>query len=60
VASKIRAARKAKRLSLEGLGELINMNMSNLSFIERGRTIPHLLTIKSIADKLGVDMKDLI
>lgn len=58
--SKIRAARKANKMSLERLGELISMNISNLSFLERGRTNPHLLTLKSIADVLELDVKDLI
>jgi transcriptional regulator with XRE-family HTH domain len=58
--SKIRATRKARKMSLECLGELIKMNISNLSFIERGRTNPHLLTLKNIADKLNVDVKKFI
>jgi transcriptional regulator with XRE-family HTH domain len=60
VGSKIRAARKAKKMSMERLGEQINMNISNISFIERGRTNPHLLTLKSIADVLRVEVKDFI
>ena len=57
---RIRAARKARKMSMERLGEQINMNISNISFIERGRTNPHLLTLKSIADILKVDVKDFI
>jgi transcriptional regulator with XRE-family HTH domain len=57
---KIRAARKAKKMSMESLGELINMNISNISFIERGKTNPHLLTLKSIADVLKVNLRDLL
>ena len=58
--SKIRAARKARKMSMDALGEQINMNISNISFIERGKTNPHLLTLKSIADVLSVDVKDFI
>lgn len=58
--SKIRAARKARKMSMDALGEQIKMNISNISFIERGRTNPHLLTLKSIADVLRVDVKDFI
>lgn len=58
--SKIRAARKAKKMSMDSLGEKIKMNISNISFIERGKTNPHLLTLKSIADVLSVDVKDFI
>ena len=57
---RIRSARKARKMSMERLGEQINMNISNISFIERGRTNPHLLTLKSIADILKVDVKDFI
>jgi transcriptional regulator with XRE-family HTH domain len=58
--SKIRAARKANEMSMDALGKKIKMNISNISFIERGRTNPHLLTLKSIADVLKVDVKDFI
>ena len=58
--SKIRTARKAKKMSMEHLGELIKMNISNISFLERGKRNPHLLTLKSIADVLKVDVKDFI
>ena len=58
--SRIRAARKAKKMSMDALGVLINMNISNISFIERGKTNPHLLTLKTIADVLKVDVKDFI
>lgn len=58
--SKIRAARKAKKMSMESLGAKIQMNISNISFIERGKTNPHLLTLKSIADVLNVNVKDFI
>lgn len=58
--SRIRAARKAKKMSMESLGELINMNISNISFIERGKTNPHLLTLKNIADVLRMNVRDFI
>jgi len=54
---KIKALRKAKRLSLEAMGELTGIGMSNLWFIENGRRNTHILTLKSIADVLGVDVK---
>ena len=58
--NKIRAARKAKKMSMDHLGELIKMNISNISFLERGRRNAHILTLKAIADVLKVDVKDLI
>ena len=60
IGSKIRAARKAKKMSMDSLGEKIKMNISNISFIERGKTNPHLLTLKRIADVLEVEVKDFI
>ena len=56
----IKAVRKSKRLSLERLGELTGINMSNLWFVEAGRRDTHILTLKSIADVLEVDVKDFI
>ena len=58
--SRIRAARQAKKMTLQQLGGLMNVNISNLSFLERGRRNPHLLTLKSIADILGVDVIDFL
>lgn len=58
--SKIRATRKAKKMSLQTLAVATSINISNLSFLERGRRNPHILSIKSIADVLEVDVKDFI
>jgi transcriptional regulator with XRE-family HTH domain len=58
--SKVRAYRKTKKLSMQYVGDAIGMNISNLSFLERGKTNPHLLTLKSIADVLEVDVKDFL
>lgn len=58
--SKIKAARKAQKLSLEKLSKLTGVDMSNLWFIEDGKRNAHVLTIKIIADKLGMDIKSLI
>lgn len=58
--SRIKAYRKAKKLSLERMGELSGIGMSNLWFLENGRRNAHILTLKSIADVLDVDVKDFI
>ena len=60
VGSKVRKYRKAKRLSMQVVGDAIGMNISNLSFLERGKTNPHLLTLKAIAEVLDVDVTDFI
>lgn len=58
--SKIKAARKAKKLSLEKLSKLTGVDMSNLWFIEDGKRNAHIITLKSIADVLNVDVKDFV
>ncbi|HMK27183.1 MAG TPA: helix-turn-helix transcriptional regulator [Chitinophagaceae bacterium] len=59
--SKIKAARKAQKMSLEKLSKLSGAtDLSNLWFIEQGRRNVHILTLKSIADVLKTNMKDLI
>lgn len=57
---KIKGARVAKKLSYPKLSELTGIDMSNLWFIEQGRRNVHLLTLKSIADKLEVDVKEFL
>lgn len=60
IGKKVKAARKANKMSLEKLGELSGIDMSNLWFLEQGRRNAHILTLKSIADVLKVDVKDFI
>jgi transcriptional regulator with XRE-family HTH domain len=57
---RIREIRKTKKMSLETLAKGSSINISNLSFLERGRRDPHILSLKSIADILEVDVKDFI
>ena len=57
---KIKEARKAKKLSYPKFSKLTNIDMSNLWFIEQGRRNVHLLTLKIIADKLEVDVKEFL
>jgi transcriptional regulator with XRE-family HTH domain len=45
---------------LEALGKQSGIDMSNLWFVENGRRNAHILTLKSIADGLEVDVKDFI
>ncbi len=55
--AKIRTARKAKKIPINEMAILTKIDMSNLSFLERGMRNCHLLSLKSIADVLGVDVK---
>lgn len=57
---KIKAARKAKKLSLERLAQLCNTDMSNLWFLEQGQRNTHILTLKTIADVLERDIKEFL
>lgn len=57
---KIRATRNARGITLRNFAKLCNLDYSGLCKIENGRTSPLLLTLKLIADKLEVDVKDLI
>ena len=54
---KIKAARKAKGLYLRDLGNLCNIHYGAICEIESGKRDSHILTLKNIADKLGVDVK---
>ncbi|MGI4805303.1 MAG: helix-turn-helix domain-containing protein [Janthinobacterium lividum] len=58
--SKIRTARKAKKIPIDKMAVLTKIDMSNLSFLERGMRNCHLLSLKSIADVLGVDVKEFL
>lgn len=57
---KIKAARLANKLSLPKMSKLCNTDMSNLWFLEKGERNAHILTLKSIADVLDVDVKDFL
>lgn len=57
---KIKAARKAKGIFLRDLGKLCNIHYGALSEIENGKRNSYLLTLKNIADKLEVDVKDFL
>ncbi|MBU3660659.1 MAG: helix-turn-helix transcriptional regulator [Flavobacteriales bacterium] len=59
VGAKIRELRKAKKLSLQELAYILEMEKSNLSVIENGRSNPQLLTYAKIASALGVNLRDL-
>ena len=60
IGRKIKAARKAKKISLGKMAELAGTDMSNLWFLENGQRNAHILTLKSIADVLNIDNKRLL
>lgn len=57
---KIKTARKAKDLNLVTLSKSCGIHITQLSFIENGKSNLHILTLKGIADILGKDVRDLI
>lgn len=57
---KIRVARKAKKMPINILADLTKIDMANLSFLERGMRNCHILSLKSIADVLEMDVKDFL
>lgn len=58
--SKIKAARKAKKISFPTMAKLAKTDMSNYWFLENGERNPHILTLKRIADALSLDVKDFL
>ena len=58
--AKIKAARQAKGLYLKDLGKMCNIHYGALCEIENGKRNSYLLTLKNIADKLEVDVKDFL
>ena len=57
---RIREIRKPKKISLRQLSALIDIDRVTLMRIENGRNSSRILTLKSIADALDVDIKDFI
>ncbi len=58
---KIKAARLAQKITLDKLSKLSGAtDLSNLWFIENGQRNCHILTLKSIADVLKMDVKDFL
>ena len=57
---KIKAARLANKVSLPQLSRLTGFGVPALWFIENGRRNAHILTLKTIADVLRVDVNDFI
>lgn len=53
----ISSVRKSKNYSQLDICAIISMEKSNLSSIENGRQNPSTLTLKRIADAIGVEVK---
>ena len=58
--ARIRAIRKAKKVTLRQLGKLCELDYGSICRIESGQKDSHILTLKNIADNLDVDVKDFL
>ena len=54
---KIRIARRTKKLTLHKVAIQCNVDIHTICYIENGKTNPHILILKSIADLLKMDVK---
>ena len=54
---KMNEIRKAKGISLRKMEELTDIDNGNISRIENGKKNSYILTLKTIADALEVDVK---
>ncbi len=57
---KIRRLRQSNHMSLGDLAEKVDTSRSFLSQLEQGKTLPSLVTLKSIADAFGVTVGSLV
>ena len=57
---RVKTIRKAKKITLDQFSKMSGLDVSNISLLENGKRNPHLLTLKNIADKLNVDIMELI
>lgn len=60
IGKKVRAARKAKGISMRQLAAIAPIHKSSLSEIENGLMNVKILALKKLADTLEVDVKDFL
>ena len=60
IGKKVRDARKSKGITVRMLGEMCKIDYANISRFENGKQDIKMLTLKTIADKLGVNIKDFL
>ena len=60
VGRNIRKHRKAKKMTLQQMSKEVGVHITSLSFIERGKSDCHILTLKHIAECLDVHLKELL
>lgn len=60
IGKRIKTFRNAKKITIRGLGELCQLDYSTLCRIEGGQYASRITTLKNIAEKLGVDVRDIV
>lgn len=60
IGKRIKSVRMEQNLSVRKLGELCDLDYANISRLENGQKDFHITTLKNIADKLNVDIKDFL
>lgn len=60
IGERMRTIRKSKRITLRQLSQMCGIDFGHLSRLENGRKNSCLLTLKKVADKLEVNLEDLI
>lgn len=60
IGSHIRSLREAAGLTQAGLARAIAKTTLSISKIERGKVLPGLITLESIANALGISLRELI
>lgn len=60
IGERMRTIRKSKRITLRQLSQMCGIDFGHLSRLENGRKNSYLLTLKKVADKLEVNLEDLI
>jgi len=57
---KIKSARLERKQTLKSVSQSTGIHLTSIWFIESGKTNPHLLSLKAIADTFKMDVKDFL
>ncbi len=60
IGSSIRSAREGRDMTQGALAALVGVDIATISKTERGKTVPDLATLESIADILSASLDDLV
>lgn len=60
IGKKVRKHRKAKKITLVQMSSDVGVHIAALSFLERGYRDFHILLLKRIAERLDMDIKELL